>query len=215
MKYSLVIFDLDGTVLDTLEDLYDAVNFALMKNNLPQRKIEEIRSFVGNGIRLLIERSVCENTDDGTVNAVFSDFKSYYAEHSCDKTKPYDGVTELLWRLKAKGVQIAVVSNKADFAVQALVQKFFPDCFNIAVGEREGILKKPAPDSVFEVLKRLDIDAHSCVYVGDSEVDIQTSENAGINCISVDWGFRDREELLLAGAEIIASDINELYSYLL
>ena len=133
MKYKLIIFDLDGTVLDTLEDLFVAVNFSLKKNNLPERTIDEVRSFVGNGIRLLIERSVPDNTESALIDAVFDDFKNFYRLHSCDKTKPYTGVNELLSELRNDGVKTAVVSNKADFAVQDLVKKYFGGLFDFAV----------------------------------------------------------------------------------
>ena len=155
MKYNSIVFDLDGTLLDTLGDLRNSVNFALEKNGLPERSTEEIRSFVGNGIRLLIERSVPENTPVEIVDNCFIDFKEHYRENSAILTKPYDGILDLLNTLKAKNIKLSVVSNKADFAVKALVRKYFPGIFDFAYGEKEGIKRKPSPDSVFAVLSEM------------------------------------------------------------
>lgn len=210
MKLKAVIFDLDGTILDTLEDLKNSVNFALSKNGLPVRTIDEIRAFVGNGIRLLIERAVPENTDSSVVDRCFEDFKSHYKEHSADNTKPYEGIIELLDELKSKGVKLAVVSNKADFAVQTLVEEYFQGLFDFAVGEREGIRRKPCPDSVNEAIKVLDASPDEVVYVGDSEVDIETSRNAGVNCVSVTWGFRDKCVLESLSPEYIIDKPSQL-----
>lgn len=210
MKYKLIIFDLDGTILDTLDDLTASVNFALHINSLPSRTIEEIRSFVGNGIRLLIERSVPEDTSSQVLEKVFADFKAHYKLHSNDETKPYDGITELLKSIRNKGVKTAVVSNKADFAVQDLVKIHFDGLFDFAVGEREGIERKPAPDSVFEVINLSSISKEESVYIGDSEVDIFTADNASIDLIAVSWGFRDKDMLIKNGAVTIADNVNEL-----
>lgn len=210
MKYNYVIFDLDGTVLDTLEDLADSVNYALKKNSLPERTLDEIRSFVGNGIRLLTDRAVPESVDNRVRDAVFEDFKEYYKEHNCDKTKSYDGIVELLKELKASGVRCAVVSNKADFAVKVLINRYFDGLFDFSVGEREGIEKKPAPDSVFEAMKKIGASKSETVYVGDSQVDIMTAKNADIDCICVDWGFRNRETLINAGADVIVSSPKDI-----
>lgn len=211
MKYKLVIFDLDGTILDTLEDLYNSVNFALRRNSLPERTMEEVRAFVGNGIRLLIERAVPENTETEITDAVFADFRAHYAGHSFDNTKPYDGIIEMLTKLRCNGIKTAVVSNKADFAVQKLIRLFFNGLFDFVSGEREGISKKPAPDTVFEAIRFTGILSRDTVYIGDSEVDIMTAENANIDIITVDWGFRDRACLLENGATKIVSDINSLF----
>ena len=210
MKHKAVIFDLDGTILDTLEDLKNSVNFALSKNGLPERSYEEVRSFVGNGIRLLIERSVPENTDSGVVNRCFEDFKAHYKEHSADNTKPYEGIIALLDELKSKGVKLAVVSNKADFAVQTLVKEYFQGLFHFAVGEREGIRRKPCPDSVNEAIRVLGASPDEVVYVGDSEVDIETSRNAGVPCIAVTWGFRDKCVLESLNPEYIIDKPSDL-----
>lgn len=195
MKYKLAIFDLDGTILDTLEDLADAVNYALRECGCPLRTIEEVRRFVGNGIRKLIERAVPAGLTEEEINRVHQIFSAYYQEHCADKTRPYEGILPLLKRLQAAGCLTAVVSNKADVAVQPLCQQYYEGLFDYAIGEREGIRRKPAPDAVQEVLRRLKIDAGEAVYIGDSEVDIQTAANAGLESIIVTWGFRDRAYL--------------------
>lgn len=214
MKYKLAIFDLDGTILDTLEDLTDAVNFALKECGYPKRSIAEIRSFVGNGIRKLIERALPEGTAETEISRVHGIFAPYYKEHCNVKTRPYDGVPQMLLELRMAGVKTAVLSNKADFAVQPLVAQYFPNLFDLALGERPGIPRKPAPDAVFEILDRLDVQKADAVYIGDSDVDLLTAQNAGIPCISVDWGFRSRQQLLAAGALKIASTPSELVGML-
>ena len=213
MKYQLAIFDLDGTLLDTLEDLADSANYIMSSFGHPERTISEIRNFVGNGIRKLIERSAPKDTPVEEIDQMFEQFKVYYGEHCADKTKPYDGIIELLQKLRKQGVKLAVVSNKADYAVKALCEQYFPKYFDEAVGEREGIARKPAPDTVKEVLKNLQMDKSQAVYIGDSEVDVQTARNAGMDCIAVDWGFRDISVLKEAGAEIIVSTPAEIDYY--
>ncbi len=215
MKYKAAIFDLDGTILDTLEDLKNSVNFALKENGLPERTLSEVRAFVGNGIRLLIERAVPENADLKLVDEVFSCFKEHYGKHSADNTKPYNGVTDLLSELKAKGVKIAVVSNKANFAVQTLVSQYFPQLFDYSVGEKDGIRRKPYPDSVLTVLDEFKCKKNDAIYIGDSEVDVETSRNAGMDCIAVTWGFRDEELLKSLTPEYIVSDTNEILKIIL
>lgn len=202
MKKTTYIFDLDGTLLDTLQDLAAAVNFALRKNGMEEHSIDDIRRFVGNGVRKLIERAVPDGSKNPRIDEVFADFRSYYMQHSLDTTKPYDGITEILQELKMRGCKMAVVSNKMMAATQELVAHFFPE-IEVAIGENEaeGIRKKPAPDMVFEALNRLGAEAESAVYIGDSDVDIQTAKNAGVPCISVLWGFRNREFLLEHGAQ--------------
>lgn len=201
MKYKLAIFDLDGTILDTLEDLADAVNYALGECGYPLRTLEEVRRFVGNGIRKLIERAVPDGLTEEEINRVHQTFSAYYQEHCADKTRPYEGILPLLKRLRAAGCLTAVVSNKADVAVQPLCQQYYEGLFDYAVGEREGIRRKPAPDAVQEVLRRLRVDAGEAVYIGDSEVDIQTAANAGLESIIVTWGFRDRAYLESQGGQ--------------
>lgn len=214
MKYQLAIFDLDGTLLDTLEDLADSTNYVMRSFGYPERTLAEVRRFVGNGIRKLLERSAPNGTPSEEIDRMFEQFKEYYGAHCADKTKPYDGIMELLASLKKKGVRLAVVSNKADYAVKALCEQYFCGCFDKAVGERTGIARKPAPDTVNEVLKNLKIDKSNAVYIGDSEVDVQTAKNAELDCIAVDWGFRDKKVLKEAGAETIVSTPAELFEHM-
>ncbi len=210
--YKAVIFDLDGTLLNTLQDLTDAVNAALSSQGLPQRTLEEIRLFVGNGIKKLLERAV----PDGEKNPLFSEvdvfFRNYYGQHCQDKTVPYEGIMPLLMKLKEKGIQMAVVSNKADFAVQELMPVYFGDLIASAHGENEeaGIRKKPAPDMVYQTLRELGCEPEEAVYVGDSDVDIATAEHAGLDVISVSWGFRDCKFLKKHGAVRIIDKPEEL-----
>ena len=189
--YRTVIFDLDGTLLDTLDDLTASVNFALERFGLPQRKKEEVRAFVGNGIAKLMERAI--GYAHPQYEEILQTFREHYGAHCKDQTKEYEGITALLKNLKARGVQTAVVSNKADFAVKKLAKEYFSTLLGEAVGENEaaGIAKKPAPDSLLAVMKKLNAKGEETVYVGDSEVDIQTAKNAGVDCISVTWGFKD------------------------
>ena len=208
--YKLIIFDLDGTILNTLEDLADSTNYALVMNGFSERTMEEVRTFVGNGIGKLIERAVPAGTDAEVVNKVLADFTEYYGKHCADKTRPYDGILELINILRERGYQTAVVSNKADFAVQELCEQYFPGLFDFVVGERKEIRRKPAPDSVLEVLERLHVEKEDALYIGDSEVDVQTAENAGIRQISVEWGFRARDVLLSCGAEHIVMKPEEI-----
>ncbi len=210
MRYSLVIFDLDGTILNTLEDLADSLNAALEKSGYPGRTMEEVRRFVGNGIRKLIERAVPQGTEKECVDQVHRDFTEHYKVHCADRTRPYDGILDLLADLKEKGLRTAVVSNKADYGVQELCSRYFEGLFDLAVGEREGILRKPAPDSVNEVLQRLQVRREDAVYIGDSEVDIQTARNAGMDHIIVDWGFREAEYLKEQGAKVMVSRPEEI-----
>jgi phosphoglycolate phosphatase len=207
-----VIFDLDGTLLDTLQDLKNSVNYALAENGLPERTLDEIRLFVGNGIRLLIERAVPADTELTVIDQVFDRFKRHYAVHCNDYTKPYDGIMELLQALKDRGIRMAIVSNKADFAVKELAHIYFDDLITVAIGEKEseGIRKKPAPDTVNEALEELGSCRENAVYVGDSEVDIATAANSKMDAILCDWGFRDRSCLEENGAKLILSAPGEL-----
>ena len=212
--YKAVIFDLDGTLLDTLADLHAAVNAALFAHGLPARSIEEVRGFVGNGIKKLIERAVGIANYPQT-ESVLSAFKSYYGAHCKDQTRPYDGVMALLTVLSAAGIKTAVVSNKADFAVKLLAEEYFNGLLMDAVGENEsaGIRKKPAPDSLLSVMQKLGVSQAETLYVGDSEVDIQTAQNAGVACLSVTWGFKDKAFLLDNGATLFADTPNEILAY--
>lgn len=214
-RIRLAIFDMDGTILDTLEDLQDSLNYALEKMGYPLRTYEEVRSFVGNGIRKLIERAVPQNTSPDEIEETFAIFMPYYQEHCADKTRPYAGIVELLTKLKAAGMITAVVSNKAHAAVLDLCEQYFPGLFDMAVGEQEGMAKKPAPDSVNYVLEQLGIEKEEAVYIGDSEVDIATALNSELTPYVVTWGFRDEDFLRSKGAEIIVSTTEELCTLLL
>lgn len=215
MRYKLAVFDMDGTILNTLEDLADSTNYALKANGLPERTIDEVRRFVGNGIRLLIERAVPTDTDKKLIDKVFDTFKEYYKTHCAVKTRPYDGIKDVLLELRKAGCLTAVVSNKADFAVQDLCKDYFDNLFDFAIGEREGIKKKPAPDSVFEVLSKLNVEKDNAVYIGDSDVDFATSVNAGMDVIIVGWGFRDEEFLREKGAKRIIKQPSEILDIIL
>ncbi len=214
--YKTVIFDLDGTLLDTLDDLTSAVNYALTAFGLPTRTKTEVRTFVGNGIAVLMQRAVgIENYPKQA--EILQTFKAYYGANCANKTQPYAGILPLLTQLQQAGVQTAVVSNKADFAVKMLAERYFSGLLLQAVGENEaeGVRKKPAPDSLFAVLRTLGADKQSTVYVGDSEVDIQTAQNAGVDCISVTWGFKDLPFLIENGATTLVSDPMQILSYCL
>lgn len=208
--YKLTVFDMDGTILDTLEDLKNSLNYALVQNGMPARTLDEVRRFVGNGIGKLIERGVPEGCSEVQRLKVQEEFFPHYAAHCNDNTRPYRGVTEVIAALRSAGYLTAVVSNKADFAVQDLCKIWFDGLFDAAVGEREGLRRKPAPDSVFEVCRLLKVSVEEAVYIGDSEVDLQTARNAGMDVISVDWGFRDAEYLKSIGADKIVSTTEEL-----
>ena len=217
ITYSVYIFDLDGTLLDTLGDLAASVNYALRAHGMPTHSIDDVRRFVGNGVRKLMERAVPEGAANPLFEDTFATFRQHYMAHSLDTTRPYDGIPETLAALKARGCRLAVVSNKMMAATQELCRHFFPNTIEVAIGEDEmaGIRKKPAPDTVFAALQKLNdsshtsplspLTAHSAVYVGDSDVDIETARNAGLPCISVLWGFRDREFLLSHGAQTLIS----------
>ena len=212
MKYNTYIFDLDGTLLDTLQDLAASVNYALRKHGMPEHSIDDVRRFVGNGVRLLMERAIPDGAQNPDFEATFATFREHYMHHSLDTTRPYPGIPEVLAELKARGCRLAVVSNKMMAATQELIRHFFPDTIEVAIGEHEaeGIRKKPAPDTVFAALKELGVGKEDAVYVGDSDVDIQTARNSGLPCISVLWGFRDKEFLIKNGGETFVSKPSEL-----
>ena len=205
------IFDLDGTLLDTLKDLASSTNYALRQYGMPEHSIDDVRYFVGNGVRKLIERAVPEGTKNPEFENVYETFRQYYMLHSLDTTLPYDGISETLRELKQRGCKLAVVSNKMMAAAKELVDHFFAE-IDVAIGENEagGIRKKPAPDTVEEALRQLGATKESAVYVGDSDVDIQTAQNVGIPCISVLWGFRDKQFLLAHGATTFVLHPKEL-----
>lgn len=205
-----ILFDLDGTLLNTLTDLANCVNYALNANQLPQRTTAEIRAFLGNGIRNLIEKSVPRDTTTALTDKVFQAFKAYYLEHSLDFTAPYEGIRELLARLKERGVKMGIISNKVDAAVQQLNRQFFETYMDIAIGEREGVRRKPAPDSLLFAMEALNATAETTLYVGDSEVDYETAKAAHLRCALVTWGFRDESELRTLNADFYINKAEEL-----
>lgn len=211
MRYDTYIFDLDGTLLNTLQDLAASVNYALSQYQMPTHDIDAVRSFVGNGVRLLMERATPDGAQNAQFEAVFATFRQHYMKHSLDTTRPYDGIPEMLRELKRQGKRLAVVSNKFYAATQELVAHFFPE-IEVAIGEHEseGIRKKPAPDTVYEALRQLGVGKENAVYVGDSDVDLMTARNSGLPCISVLWGFRDRDFLLRHGATTFVRKPSEL-----
>ncbi len=212
MQYKNIIFDLDGTLLNTLDDLHASTNYALAQHGLPTRTKNEVREFVGNGIRNLIRLAVAPHTSNELIEAVHATFDKHYSTHNLVKTAPYPGIIELVERLKSSGANCCVVSNKGDYAVQPLVQHFFPDLFDVVVGEREkdGIRRKPWPDTVLACMEAVGSTPLNSVYVGDSEVDLKTAANAKIPCICVGWGFRDEGLLLSNGATVIVHTMEEL-----
>lgn len=211
----MVIFDLDGTLLDTLDDLCNSVNYSLRTNNFPERSLAEVRTFVGNGIRLLIERSVPEGTSKELIDKTFECFKTYYAVHCNDKTKTYPCVMDMLKELKKNGYKIAVLSNKAQYAVTKLCDIYFNNLLDDAVGARENVAKKPSPDALYICAENNNINLNNVIYVGDSDVDVATANNAGVRGIAVTWGFRSRELLIKCGAENLADNTDELLQILL
>ena len=210
--YKTYIFDLDGTLLDTLTDLAASCNYALRTHGMPEHSIDDVRRFVGNGVRKLMERAVPDGEVNPDFEVTFATFREYYMQHSLDTTKPYPGIEDVLTELKARGCRLAVVSNKMMAATVELCKHFFPDTIEVAIGENEaeGIRKKPAPDTVFAALKRLGVSGDNAVYVGDSDVDLATAHNSNLPCISVLWGFRDRDFLLDHGATTLITSPKEL-----
>ena len=213
--YKTAIFDLDGTLLNTLRDLHGSVNFALRELSFPERSLEEIRRFIGNGVVKLIERSVPAGTDKETEKKCLAVFREHYLEHMNDSTAPYEGIPELLCALRAEGVKIAVVSNKLHSAVVELCDSFFSGLVDLALGVSDESERKPAPLNVYRALEALSSEKAESIYIGDSEVDVQTAKNAGLLCVGVTWGFRDRDELIEAGADLIAGSTKELEEILL
>lgn len=209
-----IIFDLDGTLLYTLEDLKNSTNYALEKYSMPKRTLDEIRTFVGNGIRLLIERAVPDGDKNPLFNDVFAAFKEHYSAHSLDCTRPYDGVIEMLEEVKRRGFKTAIVSNKIDSAVKELRDVFFPSLIDVAYGESPTVKRKPAPDTVYAALSELGSEVSESVYVGDSDVDVMTAKNAGMDLVAVSWGFRDKDLLKSMGAGTIIDKPQELFLYI-
>lgn len=213
MKYGTIIFDLDGTLLNTLDDLAESVNYAMRFCGFPERTRDEVRRFIGNGVHTLIKRAAPDGISEEQYWAAYDAFEDYYREHNRDKTAAYPGIQELLRELKAKGYKLAIVSNKIDFAVKALREEFFADTIDVAVGDSEDIENKPAPDMVYIAMKELNAELCDCVYVGDTDVDLATAENSKMPCISVSWGFRSRAELEGYGALMIADTPGDILSF--
>ena len=230
--YKYVIFDLDGTLLNTLGDLHAAVNHALREMGFPERTMDEVRRFIGNGVVRLMERATPDGTDDLTNAKCLYIFREYYLQHMNDTTAPYEGITGMLERLKEKGIKTAVVSNKLHSAVVGLCEETFPGLIDVALGVNVEEERKPAPVNVFRAMSELNAEcrvqnAEFCgyrsaakhtklytIYIGDSEVDVQTAKNAGLECIGVTWGFRDREFLMFHGARVFIDKPMELVEIL-
>lgn len=208
--YKAVIFDLDGTLLNTLTDLYNSVNHALRTFGFPERTIDEVRRFIGNGVKKLMERSTPEGTSEKVNEECLDCFRAHYLQHMSDNTAPYEGVNELIGRLREKGIRTAVVSNKLHSAVVDLCKDYF-EGIEEAIGVSVEAERKPNPVNVIKVLDTFGITADECIYVGDSEVDVQTAHNAEVKCIGVTWGFRDETELIENGADFIAHNAEEVF----
>lgn len=212
--YKAIIFDLDGTLLNTLDDLAASVNFALKACGYPQRTTEEVRRFIGNGVIKLMTRATPDGIGEEDFEKCFQTFRSHYLEHMTDTTRPYDGIMELLEKLEEKGIKTAVVSNKLHSGVVGLCNDFFGGRLTCAFGVEKEEERKPSPLNVFKAFKELEVSAEEAIYVGDSEVDVQTAINSGLPCIGVTWGFRDKEELLESGAKYIVDEPMEILKLL-
>ena len=213
--YSLAIFDLDGTLLDTLGDLHASVNFALREFGFPERTIDEVRAFIGNGVVKLMERSTPDGVNSETQQKCLDVFRAHYLEHMSDTTAPYANVTDLLSALREKGIKIAVVSNKLHAAVEDLCESYFPNLIDKAVGVSVEAERKPSPINVIKTAEYFGAKLEDCIYIGDSEVDVQTAHNAEIKCIGITWGFRDRECLEANGCDFIADTADEVKELIL
>lgn len=214
MRYQTAIFDMDGTILETLEDMCASVNVTMDHVGYPRRTMDEVRRFVGNGAAKLIERCMPAGAEDPRYPTALEFYRAYYDAHAQIKTGPYPGIPELLNQLSREGVRLAVVSNKPDEAVRALTERYFPGVFPVAIGNRDGWATKPAPDSVYETMRLLGARRESTVYVGDSDVDVDTARNAGLDSVIVTWGFRDEDFLRAHGAQHLAHNADELYEML-
>ncbi len=205
-----IIWDMDGTVLNTLYDLRTSMNYTLEMFGLEPHSIEEYRHAFGNGVRYAFEEVVDNDTPAELIDKMLPVFKQHYDVHCMDKTRPYEGVLDVMTALKNRGFKQAIVSNKIDSAVQELYEKFFKECVDVVVGEKEGVRRKPAPDMVNEALKVLESTKDRAIYIGDSEVDISTAKNSDLPCISVLWGFRDKDFLIESGATEFADEPNDI-----
>jgi len=210
MKYNTVIFDLDGTLLNTLEDLCDSLNEVLEQKGFEAKSLEDVKRFVGNGVRNLVRLSIPEHCSEDEVTYIMEEFKDNYSHNMQNKTRPYNGIMELLLDLNRFNYKIAIVSNKFDPAVKELARTYFGNLITVAIGETSDIKRKPAPDSIFTAVKELGSKLSSTILIGDSETDVQTAKNAGIACIGVTWGFRCREVLREEGADFLIDTPKEL-----
>lgn len=215
MSCRAVLYDMDGTVLDTLEDLADATNVSLAHFGMPTVDLDKVRKSVGNGAKMLVRRVVPEGTSEEMIDEVLAFYKPWYGAHCRVKTRPYPGILPLMERLQARGIRQAIVSNKPDPAVKSLAEDFFPGLLETTVGESERVRTKPEPDTILAAAALMDTPLADCVYVGDSEVDVEAARRAGLRCIAVCWGFRSEEQLIAAGAVEIAHDAQELEALLL
>ena len=215
MRYKAVLFDMDGTVLDTLDDLADSVNRSLREFGLPEVSRFQVGQSLGNGAKYLIRHCLPEGSDEALCERVLSFYKPWYDAHCRIKTKPYDGILQLMETLRADGVSQAIISNKPDSAVQELAEAFFPGLMDVVIGESPAVKRKPSPDTVVAAARQMGLMASDCVYIGDTEVDLETARNAGMDCIPVSWGFRTEEQLCAAGAEEIIRSPEELKKKLL
>lgn len=213
MKYDAVFFDLDGTVVDSIQDIADAVNHTMRAFGLPEHTTEQLKPHLGWGVGHLM-RAILPEVSEERLGEILDHYRPYYARHAGDKSRPYDGILPMMARLKEMGLTLAILSNKPDAAVQPLAEQFFSGLLSLAAGEREGVRRKPHPDMVQSAAQRLGLDLPRCLYVGDSEVDVETADNAGIDCVCVTWGFRDRDTLLRAGARHIIDAPEELVAFI-
>ncbi len=214
MKYDAILYDMDGTVLDTLGDLCDSVNYSLAQFSFPAITMSDAAQYLGNGARRLITLACPEGTDEETVEKVLAFYLPWYNEHCRIKTAPYDGILEMMRKFRALGVKQAVISNKPDPAVQSLAEDFFSGLLELAVGESKDVRRKPAPDGVLNAAKQMNAPLDRCVYIGDTEVDIETAKNAGMDCVSVTWGFRSARQLIDSGASVMVNNAEELIDLL-
>ena len=215
MKYQAVLFDMDGTVLDTLDDLCDSINHSLAEFSLPPVSREHVRQCLGNGAAFLVSHSIPSDSGPELEANVLAFYKPWYDAHCLIKTAPYEGILPMMQSLKEHGLRLAIISNKPDRAVQELSDAFFPGLLELSVGESPSVRRKPAPDTVLTAASQIGLSVDKCVYVGDSEVDLQTARNAGMDCISVTWGFRAEAQLIEAGASVLVRTPEELESLLL
>lgn len=214
MKYRLAIFDMDGTILNTIDDLGDSCNVILSKHGYPNHTMEEYKYFVGNGIKKLVERALPTGTSDETVEKIFAEYIEYYSAHSAIKTAPYEGIIDCIQKLRAAGVTVAVNTNKIEPAAVELCKKYFPGCFDVISGNRPGVPPKPAPDGIYEILNKVGCTKSEACFIGDSDVDFMCGKNSGLDFIGVDWGFRGEKFLREQGASCVVKNCAELFEVL-